>query len=109
MLMPQLVGGHLATGVAGELGGLQMFTCSKVRILIVSSSKRSAFIPKVPAFEAGLPGRLREQLQCIFCSQGSSESAGLEVQRCFAHDLGGQRRTTEDPRSVYYPKRLYGF
>jgi tripartite-type tricarboxylate transporter receptor subunit TctC len=57
MLMPQLMGGHLAAGVTGELAGLQMSEGGKVCILIVSGSKRSTFMPKVPAFEAGQPGR----------------------------------------------------
>lgn len=50
-LMPQLVGGHLAAGVTGEPEGLQMSKGGKVRILAISGSKRSTFLPSVPTFE----------------------------------------------------------
>lgn len=57
MLMPQLVGGHLAAGVTGEPEGLQMSKGGKVRILAISGSKRSTFLPGVPTFEEqGYPG-----------------------------------------------------
>lgn len=57
MLMPQLVGGHLAAGVTGEPEGLQMSKGGKVRILAISGSKRSTFMPAVPTFEEqGYPG-----------------------------------------------------
>lgn len=56
-LMPQLVGGHLAAGVTGEPEGLQMSKGGKVRILAISGSKRSTFMPGVPTFEEqGYPG-----------------------------------------------------
>jgi tripartite-type tricarboxylate transporter receptor subunit TctC len=56
-LMPQLVGGHLAAGVTGEPEGLQMSKGGKVRILAISGSKRSTFLPSVPTFEEqGYPG-----------------------------------------------------
>lgn len=57
MLMPQLVGGHLAAGVTGEPEGLQMSKGGKVRVLAISGSKRSTFMPAVPTFEEqGYPG-----------------------------------------------------
>lgn len=56
-MMPQLVGGHLAAGVTGEPEGLQMSKGGKVRILAISGSKRSTFLPSVPTLEEqGYPG-----------------------------------------------------
>jgi tripartite-type tricarboxylate transporter receptor subunit TctC len=56
-LMPQLLGGHLASGVTGEPEGLQMLKGGKVRILAISGGKRSSFLPSVATFEEqGYPG-----------------------------------------------------
>lgn len=50
-LMPQLIGGQLASGVTGEPEGVQMARGGKVRILAISGGKRSNLLPEVPTFE----------------------------------------------------------
>lgn len=50
-MMPQLIGGQLASGVTGEPEGVTMFRGGKVRILAISGGKRSALLPEVPTFE----------------------------------------------------------
>ncbi|MDZ5461197.1 tripartite tricarboxylate transporter substrate-binding protein [Azohydromonas lata] len=51
MMMPQLIGGQLASGVTGEPEGVTMFKGGKVRLLAISGGKRSALLPNVPTFE----------------------------------------------------------
>lgn len=50
-MMPQLIGGQLASGVTGEPEGVTMFRGGKVRILAISGGKRSTLLPEVPTFE----------------------------------------------------------
>jgi len=50
-MMPQLIGGQLASGVTGEPEGVTMSRGGKVRILAISGGKRSALLPSVPTFE----------------------------------------------------------
>lgn len=50
-MMPQLIGGQLASGVTGEPEGVTMFRGGKVRILAISGGKRSVLLPEVPTFE----------------------------------------------------------
>ena len=50
-MMPQLIGGQLASGVTGEPEGVTMFRGEKVRILAISGGKRSVLLPEVPTFE----------------------------------------------------------
>lgn len=50
-LMPQLIGGQLASGVTGEPEGVTMHRGGKVRILAISGGKRSSLLPEVPTFE----------------------------------------------------------
>lgn len=50
-MMPQLIGGQLASGVTGEPEGVQMQRGGKVRILAISGGKRSSILPDVPTFE----------------------------------------------------------
>lgn len=56
-MMPQLIGGQLASGVTGEPEGVTMSRGGKVRILAISGGKRSTLLPDVPTFEElGFPG-----------------------------------------------------
>jgi tripartite-type tricarboxylate transporter receptor subunit TctC len=50
-MMPQLIGGQLASGVTGEPEGVTMSRGGKVRILAISGGKRSSLLPEVPTFE----------------------------------------------------------
>lgn len=50
-MMPQLIGGQLASGVTGEPEGVTMSRGGKVRILAISGGKRSTLLPDVPTFE----------------------------------------------------------
>ncbi|WP_237380902.1 tripartite tricarboxylate transporter substrate binding protein [Cupriavidus sp. SW-Y-13] len=56
-MMPQLIGGQLASGVTGSPEAVTMSRANKVRLLAVTGEKRSPLLPDVPTFsEAGVPG-----------------------------------------------------
>lgn len=56
-MMPQLIGGQLASGVTGSPEAVTMARAKKVRLLAVTGDKRSALLPDVPTFaEGGVPG-----------------------------------------------------
>lgn len=71
-LMPQLIGGQLASGVTGEPEGLQMLKSGKVRILAISGGKRSGFLPNVPTFEElGYAGVNVNSFNAFFAPKGT--------------------------------------
>ncbi|KDP83626.1 hypothetical protein CF70_024060 [Cupriavidus sp. SK-3] len=56
-MMPQLIGGQLASGVTGSPEAVTMSRAKKVRLLAVTGDKRSLLLPDVPTFaEGGVPG-----------------------------------------------------
>ena len=72
-LMPQLIGGQLASGVTGEPEGVQMLRGGKVRILAISGGKRSSLLPDVPTFEElGFTGVNVNSFNAFFAPKGLS-------------------------------------
>lgn len=72
-LMPQLIGGQLASGVTGEPEGVQMARGGKVRILAISGGKRSSLLPEVPTFEElGFTGVDVNSFNAFFAPKGLS-------------------------------------
>ncbi len=70
-MMPQLIGGQLASGVTGEPEGVTMFRGGKVRILAISGGKRSALLPEVPTFEElGFAGVNVNSFNAFFAPKG---------------------------------------
>jgi tripartite-type tricarboxylate transporter receptor subunit TctC len=70
-LMPQLIGGQLASGVTGEPEGVQMARGGKVRILAISGGKRSSLLPEVPTFEElGFTGVDVNSFNAFFAPKG---------------------------------------
>ena len=70
-LMPQLIGGQLASGVTGEPEGVQMLRGGKVRILAISGGKRSSLLPDVPTFEElGFTGVNVNSFNAFFAPKG---------------------------------------
>ena len=70
-LMPQLIGGQLASGVTGEPEGVQMLKGGKVRILAISGGKRSGLLPAVPTFEElGFAGVNVNSFNAFFAPKG---------------------------------------
>jgi len=70
-LMPQLIGGQLASGVTGEPEGVQMLRGGKVRILAISGGKRSSLLPDVPTFEElGFTGVNVNSFNAFFAPRG---------------------------------------
>ncbi|KAI3591745.1 BUG/TctC family periplasmic protein [Cupriavidus sp. U2] len=56
-MMPQLIGGQLASGVTGSPEAVTMSRARKVRLLAVTGDKRSPLLPEVPTFaEADVKG-----------------------------------------------------
>ncbi|MGT2490021.1 tripartite tricarboxylate transporter substrate-binding protein [Cupriavidus basilensis] len=56
-MMPQLIGGQLASGVTGSPEAVTMSRAKKVRLLAVTGDKRSPLLPDVPTFaEGGVQG-----------------------------------------------------
>lgn len=71
-LMPQLIGGQLASGVTGEPEGIQMLKSGKVRILAISGGKRSSLLPNVPTFEElGYGGVNVNSFNAFFAPKGT--------------------------------------
>jgi tripartite-type tricarboxylate transporter receptor subunit TctC len=71
MMMPQLIGGQLASGVTGEPEGVTMLKGGKVRILAISGGKRSALLPNVPTFEElGFTGVNVNSFNAFFAPKG---------------------------------------
>ena len=71
-LMPQLIGGQLASGVTGEPEGIQMLKTGKVRILAISGGKRSSLLPNVPTFEElGYSGVNVNSFNAFFAPKGT--------------------------------------
>ena len=71
-LMPQLMGGQLASGVTGEPEGIQMLKSGKVRILAISGSERSRLLPDVPTFEElGYRGVTVDSFNAFFAPKGT--------------------------------------
>lgn len=74
-LMPQLMGGQLASGIVGVGEALSMFKSGKVRLLGISGEKRSAILPDVPTFEElGLPGVKLGTLYSVFAPKSLPHS-----------------------------------
>ncbi|WP_234192923.1 MULTISPECIES: tripartite tricarboxylate transporter substrate-binding protein [Pseudacidovorax] len=72
-MMPQLIGGQLASGVTGEPEGVQMAQGGKVRILAISGGKRSSLLPDVPTFEElGFTGVNVNSFNAFFAPKGLS-------------------------------------
>ena len=70
-MMPQLIGGQLASGVTGEPEGVQMARGGKVRILAISGGKRSSLLPSVPTFdELGFSGVNVNSFNAFFAPKG---------------------------------------
>ena len=70
-LMPQLIGGQLASGVTGEPEGVQMLRGGKVRLLAISGGKRSSLLPDVPTFEElGFTGVNVNSFNAFFAPKG---------------------------------------
>lgn len=70
-MMPQLIGGQLASGVTGEPEGVQMAQGGKVRILAISGGKRSSLLPDVPTFEElGFTGVNVNSFNAFFAPKG---------------------------------------
>lgn len=70
-MMPQLIGGQLASGVTGEPEGVQMAQGGKVRILAISGGKRSSLLPNVPTFEElGFTGVNVNSFNAFFAPKG---------------------------------------
>lgn len=70
-MMPQLIGGQLASGVTGEPEGVTMSRGGKVRILAISGGKRSALLPDVPTFEElGFSGVNVNSFNAFFAPKG---------------------------------------
>lgn len=70
-MMPQLIGGQLASGVTGEPEGVTMYRGGKVRILAISGGKRSALLPEVPTFEElGFAGVNVNSFNAFFAPKG---------------------------------------
>jgi tripartite-type tricarboxylate transporter receptor subunit TctC len=70
-MMPQLIGGQLASGVTGEPEGVTMSRGGKVRILAISGGKRSALLPSVPTFEElGFTGVNVNSFNAFFAPKG---------------------------------------
>ncbi|KQR37844.1 tripartite tricarboxylate transporter substrate binding protein [Acidovorax sp. Leaf160] len=70
-MMPQLIGGQLASGVTGEPEGVTMSRGGKVRILAISGGKRSALLPGVPTFEElGFSGVNVSSFNAFFAPKG---------------------------------------
>jgi len=70
-MMPQLIGGQLASGVTGEPEGVTMARGGKVRILAISGGKRSALLPDVPTFEElGFSGVNVNSFNAFFAPKG---------------------------------------
>jgi len=66
-LMPQLMGGQIASGIVGVGEALSMSKSGKVRLLGISGSKRSSILPDVPTFdELGMPGVTLGTLYSVF-------------------------------------------
>ncbi|CAG2139390.1 Bug family tripartite tricarboxylate transporter substrate binding protein [Cupriavidus plantarum] len=56
LMMPQLIGGQLASGVTGSPEAVTMSRAKKVRLLAVTGDRRSPLLPDVPTFaESGVP------------------------------------------------------
>lgn len=71
-LMPQLIGGQLASGVTGEPEGLQMLKTGKARILAISGGRRSSYLPNVPTFEElGYTGVNVNSFNAFFAPKGT--------------------------------------
>jgi tripartite-type tricarboxylate transporter receptor subunit TctC len=74
-MMPQLIGGQLASGVTGEPEGVTMAKGGKVRILAISGGKRSALLPDVPTFEElGFTGVDVNSFNAFFAPKGLPRS-----------------------------------
>jgi tripartite-type tricarboxylate transporter receptor subunit TctC len=72
-MMPQLIGGQLASGVTGEPEGVTMSRGGKVRILAISGGKRSTLLPAVPTFEElGFTGVNVNSFNAFFAPKGLS-------------------------------------
>jgi len=70
-MMPQLIGGQLASGVTGEPEGVTMSRGGKVRILAISGGKRSTLLPAVPTFEElGFTGVNVNSFNAFFAPKG---------------------------------------
>lgn len=70
-MMPQLIGGQLASGVTGEPEGVTMFRGGKVRILAISGGARSKLLPEVPTFEElGFSGVNVNSFNAFFAPKG---------------------------------------
>jgi len=70
-MMPQLIGGQLASGVTGEPEGVTMSRGGKVRILAISGCKRSTLLPAVPTFEElGFTGVNVNSFNAFFAPKG---------------------------------------
>lgn len=71
-IMVDLLGAHLKTGFLSGQNAKKAAETGKVRILAVTSGKRSPLMPTVPTFqEAGLEGFDRESWGKIFAPQGT--------------------------------------
>jgi tripartite-type tricarboxylate transporter receptor subunit TctC len=90
-MMPQLIGGQLASGVTGEPEGVTMHRGGKVRILAISGGKRSALLPDVPTFEElGFTGVNVNSFNAFFAPKG--------LPRPLAEKFNGALRTVlKDP------------
>ncbi|MFC3338749.1 Bug family tripartite tricarboxylate transporter substrate binding protein [Paracandidimonas soli] len=73
-LMPQLMGGQLASGVTGSPEGVIMHDAGKVRILAITGEKRSALLPDVPTFsELGMTDLSLSSFNAFFAPKGIPE------------------------------------
>lgn len=70
-MMPQLIGGQLASGVTGSPEGVTMARAKKVRILAITGNKRSPLLPDVPTFAEGdVPGLDVSSFNAFFAPKG---------------------------------------
>ncbi|WP_423195667.1 MULTISPECIES: Bug family tripartite tricarboxylate transporter substrate binding protein [unclassified Cupriavidus] len=90
-MMPQLIGGQLASGVTGSPEAVTMSRAKKVRLLAVTGDKRSPLLPDVPTFaEAGVPGLNLSSFNAFFAPKALPAS----VAETFNAAL---RKTLADP------------
>lgn len=96
-MMPQLIGGQLASGVTGTPEGVTMARGKKVRILAITGDKRSTLLPDVPTFEEqGVQGLSLSSFNAFFAPKVPAGAYRREVQCRPSQDIAGCGRPKAD-------------
>jgi tripartite-type tricarboxylate transporter receptor subunit TctC len=99
-LMPQLMGGQLASGIVGVGEALSMSKSGKVRLLGISGAKRSSILPEVPTFEElGLPGVKLGTLYSVFAPKTLPRSMAERMNAAL-------RLAVKDPQVVHSAREM---